>query len=364
MFWLSPGRARWTYIIDNNPVCWPFFSGCEGGYRLSPTLLSLIFVVYVLLAALSGLLFLSERGWRWAYWLLVIVTVIKFALYMTDYRLSGNYHYMQFWVLFGFLCLPEKSKTLRFLILGFYLGAAALKFNAEWLTGAAIPPFFIRSPWLEWSCIYVVVLESVLVFGLLSRRPLIFWGTLAQLALFHFISSFVVGYFYPLVFACFLTLFLLERYSPFQLSDLIRLPGLSQIFLGLFVLAQIVPFFLGGDRAVDGKGRLFALNMFDARVVCDFKMEAKFSDGRRIALPRLYSLEDRIYCDPNVLLYEVLNQCRSYRQDPEFIDIDVMAFSRRQTEAKMTELFNYKDYCQSPARVNLFGNISRRSNSN
>ena len=77
-------------------------------------------------------------------------------------------------------------------------------FGARWLLW--VPAFLVPV-----ACAYVIVLESVLVFGLFSRRRWLFWGTLAQLLLFHVISYPVVGFFYPALMAALLSIFPLAR---------------------------------------------------------------------------------------------------------------------------------------------------------
>ena len=111
-----------------------------------------------------------------------------------------NQHYMAFFVALVFLAFPAKRRLLQYLIVLFYFWAGTLKLNRDWLSGEVSSTGEVRgcpTGWCRSACAYVVVLEMVLVFGLLSRRRWLFWATLGQLLLFHVMSYPVVGFYYP-----------------------------------------------------------------------------------------------------------------------------------------------------------------------
>lgn len=353
-FWLDASWGNIGHFVDAYPMCWPYLPGCGAWGRLTINQLFAICFVYSSIAAAAGVLFLIPRRSVFAFWLLAAATLIKLGMFHLDYRLSGNYHYMHFWVLAAFLLFPAKALTIRFLIVAFYVGAGVLKLNKEWLTGAAIwENPYLNGVWLRVGCVYVVILELILVFGLLSRHRQIFWLTLAQLLVFHAVSFLIVGYYYPLMFVTFLSIFVLtERGARFE-----DLPNLSRGFLALFVVAQAVPFVLGRDRAVDGRGRLFALSMFDANARCEFKATAKFKDRQSVDLLRQYNLEPRLNCDPHVLLTDAKYRCRQFASATGFLDLDISLRSKRKTDADYTPVFEFVDFCTKPHHVDVWGII-------
>jgi len=361
-FWISSGEKYIYQLTDSLPLCWPFLEGCESWGRLGAVDLYFVLVVYAVLAAASAFLFLLASWTRTAFSLLAAATVIKIFIFLSDYRLAGNYHYMHFWVLAAFLLIPQKGLTIRFLLLSFYLGAGVLKLNYEWISGAALSGYFpLAGRELMLACGYVVLLELVLVFGLLARRRWIFWLTLAQLALFHALSFLVVGFFYPALMFCFLTLFVLcELQSPgdFHWARIKELRSPARILLGLFFLAQTVPWMIGGDRAVDGRGRLIALNMFDAGTQCELKVMAAYAD-KVVRLSPQYSgnLQPRLACDPYVMLADARHRCRQLKNDPGFISLEVTLLSKRKTDPGFTTVFAFSDFCAQPRRMDIFGII-------
>ena len=160
-----------------------------------------------------------------------------------DYRFMGNYHYMPFLVSFMFLFIPQKLFFIPLLLVCFYFFAGLLKVsNLDWLTGLAFPenldfPLFFNENIKLILCFYVVCLEIIGVWCLVfiqtnckgkellntfaffrrktatkkirSRNIKTIWKIMIyfQLILFHALSYFIVGYFYPLIMFCLLSLF-------------------------------------------------------------------------------------------------------------------------------------------------------------
>ena len=79
------------------------------------------------------------------------------------------------------------SYAIRVLLVLFYLWSSTLKFNAEWISGAALPvaDWIIPASLAAAACVYLIVLEAGMSWGLLAQRGWIFWGALAQFCLFH-----------------------------------------------------------------------------------------------------------------------------------------------------------------------------------
>ncbi|MGH8009443.1 MAG: hypothetical protein ACREQ3_20830, partial [Candidatus Binatia bacterium] len=66
------------------------------------------YVLWFYLAAgvISVLLFCSQRSLPHAYWVLLALNLFKALLWLQDYRLRLNQHYMALWVTLIFLFLP------------------------------------------------------------------------------------------------------------------------------------------------------------------------------------------------------------------------------------------------------------------
>jgi hypothetical protein len=205
---------------------------------------------------------------------------------------------------------------------------------------------------VSFACAYVIVLESVLVFGLLSRRRWIFWGTLGQLLLFHVISYPVVGFYYPSLMAALLSIFPLGRLIGRESEG----PSLTALARGLepfptyallagFSALQLVPHVFPGDPAITGEGRLFALHMFDAQVVCEAHVTVYDAQGgsRRVRIVPLAPA--RVRCDPIVYLSIARALCRQGAADGRWRDVDLSLRSRRATETDLRPVVQVNGFC-------------------
>jgi hypothetical protein len=211
-----------------------------------------------------------------------------------------------------------------------------LKLGRDWLTGAALyaKPWLVPEALVPAACVYVIVLEMVLVWGLLSRRPRLRHAVLVQLALFHVTSFTVVGWFYPLLMFGLLSILLFE--------DRGLEPEERRAFVGTaaaFAAFQLVPWAFPGDSALTGQGRLFALHMFDARVVCTGGAKVGATD---VALSSTED-EQRTRCDPIVILARTRQLCR----DDARAKIDVAIDARRATDAVARPLVRIEDACRT-----------------
>lgn len=184
--------------------------------------------------------------------------------------------------------------------------------NYEWLSGSVLyQALFLIPERFNWlACTYVVVMETLLIWGLLARRPALVWATLAQLGLFHAQSLTQIHWFYPSLMATILSWFVIERVvvqMPVVSSgrELVRLKAPMAIYLLLTVFAafQLSPLLYGKDRALTGQGRLLALHMFEARQQCEVEAVLHRTDAPPETLDlKMYGLPPRTICDTVGLL--------------------------------------------------------------
>jgi hypothetical protein len=324
-------------------------------------MISLMLGIYGSTACAAAVSFLVTKLKNFAVPLLAVASLLKLFLYLQDYRMMGNYHYMHWWILGAYFFIAQGDILIRFLLPAFYFSAGLLKLNREWLTGSAlIQETFLKGPWLEAACAYVVVLELVLIWGLLSRNRWVFWATVAQLFVFHAFSYLVVGFYYPALMFCFLSLVVAGWFwAPVDWRSWRELERPARRYLFLFLILQAVPWFLMGDPALDGKGRLLALNMMDAYSQCKMKYDVHTKDGKPITPQPLYSrLGVRLHCDPVIKLAEARHYCRMFAQDDNITGLDIALESKRRTDKEMREIFNFKDFCAHPRRPDIFGIIN------
>lgn len=359
-------NVAWQLSDKGESICWPFFESCFEYRIFSRHDVQLILLSYGFASAIGVCLFLARRLCGVAYWWLLFVNVFKTFIYIQDYRLRLNQHYMLYFITFVFLFLPNKRDLLRYTLVVFYFWAAILKCNAEWISGSALyaNPLWVPHHLIPASCVYVIILESLIVWGVLCGRGWVYWIALFQLFLFHLVSWPVVGFFYPLLMFALLTIFPLtffihDRIAGVRTSTLKplltgRQPTASYLFIAVFSLLQVMPMIIPGDERITGEGRLFALHMFDARVFCHGAITLKFKNGiaKKITIP--VGQVPRIQCDPAVYFSVGKRKCYELRDDPQFLDLDLCYQARRSHEQAMQPLVDIRNFCQQNLSYNLF----------
>ncbi len=354
---------------DTDPICWPFFEHCEVFRLLSVSVADGLLWIYGAAAVAALALFLSAHRIRAAYATLIAVEIFKLFILLQDYRLRQNHHYMALFTSAAFLFFPDKKKLLQYLLVFFYFWAGTLKLNSGWLSGDNLYP---GRPWpfygrgVAAACGYVVFLELVAVWGVLARRPLLFWAVFCQLILFHLVSWSVVGPFYPLLMFSLLAIFPLNRLLSGSagglLPDLIE--GRERIAtyfaLGFLSLLQLFPYAYPGDNNLRGEGRLFSLYMFHARNACAAHLVLHYKNGRlqTVDVSDVPMTLTRVKCEPTVFYNVAKNWCRKLASSANFLDLDLYLDAARARSSTLKPLIAQKNFCRAGLKNRLFGSNS------
>jgi len=357
-------RSGVSLMLANGPerLCWPFWERCYD-LQLSVWTVHYTLWAFFFLSAAAAACFVARKTTT-GYWLLAGVTVVRLAIMVQDYRLRANQHYMLNWVVLAFLFLPAKRAILQHVLVSLYFWAGALKLDPDWLTGRALysqDRLWFPSALVPASCVYVVLLEMVLIWGLYARRSWIFYGTLIQLVVFHLTSWPIVGFWYPLLMFCLLAILPLGRLLDRGHDAVVlpwREPGarrvLSASVMGAFGAFQMIPHAFPGDTAVTGEGRVFALHMFDALVDCQATVTYRLSDGdtRGTSLAETRRLPHRSRCDPIIYFDLAKNECaRIAAADtadgarPAAVDLDLELRSKRNSAADYRPVIDVSRFC-------------------
>ena len=351
-FW-HHNASVYQYLTKNaNTLCWPQLPFCESLRFLFPLGIQVSLYIYLSVAFFAGFLFLNKKTVIYAYWLFLIINLIKFYIFFMDYRFMGNYHYMPFLVSFAYLFIRQKLFFIPLLISCFYFFAAILKIsNLDWLAGLAFSknvqfPLFFNEDIKMILCFYVLCLEMIGSWFLILKTR---WkaAVYIQFIMFHIMSYFIVGYFYPVIMLCLLSLFLLififnEKHIVLNFRNI--LPG--AFFVLLVIVGNTLSVFIPGDAGLTGEGRLYGLNMYDAHTECDSQIFLKFKNKtiyESFSGNREYSL--RIKCDLYIDFNTVNKICAYYKNEPEFIDMDWSFYSKLRSDLKYKRLVDEKNVC-------------------
>jgi hypothetical protein len=354
-------------------LCWPFWENCHA-FQLPAGFINSSLWLYLLLSVIAAYLFLRKQIFP-AWWLLLLVNAIRVAVMLQDYRLRANQHYMLNWMVLAYLFLPAKRTLSRHLLVSLYFWAGVLKLDWDWLSGATLysqDRLWFPQTLVPASCVYVVILETILIWGVYAQRSWIFYGTLAQLVLFHLTSWPIVGFWYPTLMFCLLSILPLARLLdgrdervalPWRAIERRRL--LNASILGTFAIFQMIPHAFPGDTAVTGEGRVFALHMFDALVECEGTIVYHVENrGVRVdRLERIKRMPHRSRCDPLIYFSVAKNECGHLRSRDakartgelaRVIDLDLSLRSRRNSEAEFHQVIDIRNFCAAGPHYDMW----------
>ena len=343
--------------------CWPFLESCRA-WQLPVFVVNYGLWAYALACIVAGGFFLTHRISS-GYWLLLAVNVVRLLVMLQDYRLRANQHYMLNWVVLAFLFLPGKRALIHHVLASLYFWAGVLKLDRDWLSGAALysqDRLWFPRELVAASCVYVVALEMGLIWGIYARRRWLFYGTLAQLILFHITSWPIVGFWYPLLMFCLLTILPLSRLFASERIHAIwpwhgtaRQLALTASVMGLFGALQMIPRVFPGDTALTGEGRVFALHMFDALVECEAALTYRASDGSLYtdSLQESRKLPHRSRCDPLIYFNIAKNRCARLRDGRQIVahavrdvmDLDLSLWARRNSDPRFHQIVDIERFC-------------------
>ena len=352
-FWNSTVFIHHRILKNADALCWPDFPFCEFFKMQSPLAVQISLYIYGSLALWSCLLFLNKKTVSWGWWLLLAVSIIKFYYFLMDYRLMGNYHYMPFVISFVFLFIRRKLFFIPLFIVLFYFFAGILKVsNMDWLSGLAFIkivqfPIIFHQDTTVFVSFYVVCLELIGAWFLLLRSSKWKWFFYFQFILFHIISYFFVGYYYPAIMLLLLPAFVFFYMDKKPLCSFKIKTNLAGILaLVLMVFGNLLSLMIPGPSALTGEGRFYGLTMFDAHTHCDSQILLKFKNQ---TIQESFSTYDhyavRIHCDPYIEFNMVKRICKAYKEEADFIDLDWSFYSKLNSDIDYRLIVNEKNVC-------------------
>lgn len=364
LYWLLGDISPAVVLSPSQvPICWPFWENCYNARWLSPVGIDAVVLLLFGSALLNAAIFLRVRWTGFGYWALIVLAALRFAVVAQDFRLTLNHHYMSLWVTLVFAFIPNKIRNSYLLLVLFYVWAGILKLypGSDWLSGAAFygrRPFGIPEALVPLACGYVILLETIGSFLLLAKSNKLFLFGFGQFVLFHIASWWVVGYFYPCLMFLLLSIMPVVRVGRWHQSFSAGLRSSTSIGLvATFSAAQLLPAFYPGNSALTGEGRIFALNMFDAPVVCrGFIIPRSGAEaGREIPL-RAPLLNTRVWCDPIVYFNLAHSRCRERSTNGP--DFDLVLLARRIRDPKPRRVVNVESFCTARLTYSVWSHNS------
>ncbi len=348
----------WFSVSLSDPaVCWPFFENCQFTSQILKSVWSPLIGLYGIFSIMC-VFFFFKKHIRFAFGLFAILTCFKFLIQVSDFRLMGNYHYMSQIISLLFLFSSHKKNSIKIFLVFFYVSAGLIKFNSDWLSGAAmLAQPWISGKWLEWACAYVIVLELIVSWFLLSPNKYLKQWALFQIVIFHLFSWHIVGYFYPLIMLSLISAFFL---FPEPMEPIKNISKAQWAVVVVFCMAQAYPLIFEKYSSLNGRGRILSLNMLDAKAVCETRLFIKHKDYIVEYQPQFSQAGVRIQCDPLLVVRRVDAICKDQALLPTFEDIDIDHQTRFASSLEKTEQMSFKNVCKNRLLVGILGHVEQK----
>lgn len=358
-FWLSE-RPLLLILSPSTPsVCWPLFSQCEA-FKPGPELLQMLLGTYAVLAVISSALWALKKKPQWAAGLLWALLLFKLGFILLDYRLTGNYHYIPTLITFAFLLIPDRARSLPMAFFVLYFTAGLLKLNSQWLSGSAINERLFPALFTELGVWYVLVLELGLIFLLFAKNNRWFYFVFSQLVIFHLYSWHLTRFFYPSVMLLLLGTLLITRplvsdWSIKATFQKVFAQRSAVILTVIFLALQLPQYYLPGDAALTGEGRMYAMIMYDGRVQCEPHVTLWKKDQSKETVPLTPPwLMTRTACDPLVYMRLAEHLCQWSAKDSSILQADLTVPVRYQGESQWQPLVAATNVCKKPLTYSSF----------
>jgi hypothetical protein len=108
-----------------------------------------------------------------------------------------------------------------------------------------------------------------------------------------------------------------------------------------------------------GQGRIFALDMLEARQVCDVHALVHYRDRAVSDINLLMpNLPPRKICDPIIYFDRMTDLCQAVAKDNRVDDVDFVMHARRTTDATLSTIVDEKGFCAKRETYSIFSNNS------
>lgn len=129
----------------------------------------------------------------------------------------------------------------------------------------------------------------------------------------------------------------------------------AQALLILFILLQLPQYYIPGEAAVTGEGRMYALIMYDGRTQCQPHLTIWKKSQTKEELPLVPPwLLTRTSCDPLIFLRLTEKVCAWSKDDPEVLQVDLNIPIRYQRQEEWQSLVAVTDVCKKPLTYSNF----------
>ncbi|MCB0407444.1 MAG: hypothetical protein KDD34_04510 [Bdellovibrionales bacterium] len=364
--WFLQDKLPIKYASSSTPMCWPIMETCDVFRSVPLSLLKVGFGGYLLFAIIAAVLLISSRlvGIGWFFFLLA--TLLKATLYLQDYRLSANIHYLHFLLSIVWLFIPCKTLSFKLLIVSYFLTSATQKLSPEWLTGRWFLQYMEMPVKLaEWFAALSTIIEFIAPIALFFKDGRYFITSFLTLISYLFMLIYIDNFFAPTLLLLFIFVFPLaileerriEREFIYQSFIRPEPSTLWAYFLGsLFVIGQVLPLVPNLPVPLHNAGIVLALTPGAKVNECRQNTFLIYNHETKEVGDEFKShLAEDARCNPYLRFLEVRSLCDEKKTDNNFVTVASFFYSRGLKDTSFKEIFGANDICTQSLKYRDLG---------
>lgn len=358
IFWLQNENLPLKFASSASQMCWPTFESCQYLHSISDSWLTFFFYSYIVFAVLASITLFSSRAVGMGWFLLLVATLLKAVLYLQDFRLSANIHYLHFLLSIVWLIFPSKILSFKWIMAGYFFFSAMHKLSPEWLTGRwFLDHVEMPIKLAEWMAALSAMIEFIAPMVLFLKDGRYFLSAYLTLWIYFAGLAYADGFLRPALLLMFSLVFLLhileERRAEreFIYQSFIR-PEPSKLWtlviVVIFWAAQVLPWVPQLPPPLER-----------SRVVLSLRSPPKMNECRQTTYligrdflteisqtPEKGTLKNHTVCDPYLNMLEARSFCEQKKSQPALETVASYFFIRGLKDTQFQAVFENDDICQ------------------
>ena len=373
--WWDQGELPIKFLQQGLPMCRALIENCQFLSLIPLAALKGLFYAYGVFAALGALIFLLTEFVGLGYFLLLICTSLGFSLYFQDLRLSSNEGYFVFLTSAAYLFIPAKHRSMRWLIVSFFVAHGLAQASPDWLTGNwYMEHLSLPVKLAEWLAALSLLVQMIGGAALLFRDGRYFWTGWGALFAFEFghlfmnelqPSSLALG---GLLYVAFDEIELRKAERQYIYQSFIR-PEPSfftgALMLTFFWVAQLSPLLaLPQTSMAKTFLDLWTLHPEAAHEDCEQKTFAIYKDRiEEIAVEAQVARQPAMVCNPYMRFIDIKGLCKQLRDsDNNFVTLSSSLRVRNFREKSSFKAFEVQDFCNPDLTFKRIGEVEWNTN--
>ncbi len=343
-------------LLGHTPLCWSFLPNCQDLVFSTQGNIQILKYLYVLLTAISLLAFSTNRALGFGLLTLSSASIVNLIFLFYDSSFNTNLNSFVLTMTFFFICIPQKVRVAKVVIISSYFIWGLLKVNNEWLAGYWLSKnleFYLPPKGIEWVAAISLFAELVVPLFLLSKQTQRFYTGITLILIYSIFTGYIQGIetflIHLLVILFFVVNFFEEEkearesiYRSFIRPEPTKLwVAFSIVFIWAF---QMFP--QGFFAAIPKIDWPLAYQKNPIPVECKYHSFVVFENELHHHSSKLIEAPvERMHCNSQMYLKNSQKLCEEFGSQPKFAGVSAYFLKRVISQKDFTRVFEAENVC-------------------